>query len=601
MEYHYTISPTNFVTLPEEAQKKKMGEFFDILRVARKPIRIRLARKILPVPVDGQSVGMPILQLYLSSEEPLNHVFESLRYEYTADLGGHPEMKIVEERWRHLVVDPGDGSKYVAKCLTLRQVPYELPWAWISTGIFPACHEISIWISPMSHQKAMSYVRKKKDLVHEAAIRSRSAAEEYEKLERAEQSMRHTHTGLFRCRVVCVILARDVKGLRAASKALHSAAGMHGGRFSAQVARQGAMLAEGWGKELTFDLGSMSCLYSMVSGDMLEVPNGLVLGINTDSGAPVIFDFERRSNYNMAILGTSGSGKSFTAKMVLRRLLERHPESLCFVIDPMGEYHDIAGDLGLERMQLTGDEELGLDPFRLLDPADAADILGSVTRAPEEVVKQFRKFSDKIHSIGELYEVLDDESKRWLDDLVDGPLSRMVRGKPRISDRMVISMKKADGKPHEIMLLVLALNKVWRRIEEMPQHVQKIVLLDEAWLLFKMEGADKYVEQIVRMGRKRNVRFIFVSQNVDDIAKDRGGSSRIVDNIETKILMNMEEEAADSAARVLGLSPQEVHRVKSSDPGHAILMTKRYRMHVRFEASEAERTLFDTRPRGGQA
>ena len=46
------------------------------------------------------------------------------------------------------------------------------------------------------------------------------------------------------------------------------------------------MLVEGWGKTLTFDLGSTSCLYSMISGDMLEVPNGLVLGINTDSGAP---------------------------------------------------------------------------------------------------------------------------------------------------------------------------------------------------------------------------------------------------------------------------------------------------------------------------
>ena len=600
LSYHYTVTPTNFVTLPEQKQRKKLGEFFDLLRVISKPIRIRLARKMLTIPVDGQMVGMPILQLYVSSGEPLNHIFDALRYEYTADIGGHRQIRILREGWRHMDVDIGDGAAAVAKCFTLRRLPYEIAWGWIATGIFPACHEVNIWIEPVQHRDALEGIRKRKELVYESSLHSKSAAAEYEKLERAETSMRQNHSGLFRCRVVCILVAPDLRGLRTAIRELRNAASIQGGEFCTQMARQGAMLAEGWGKTLTFDLGSMSCLYSMVSGDMLEVPNGLVLGINTDSGAPVIFDFQKRTNYNMAIIGTSGSGKSFTAKMILRRLLEKHPESLCFVIDPMGEYHDIAPELGLDRIQITGDAELGLDPFKLLEPADAADILGGVTRAPEDVVKQFRRFSDKVGSVDELYDILADnpDSQKWLDDLVDGPLARMMRGIPKMSDRLVISMRKADGKPHEIMLLVLALSRVWKRIEAMPQNVQKIILLDEAWMIFKMEGAQKYIEQIVRMGRKRNVKFLFVSQNVDDIARDRGGASRIVDNMETKILLNMEEEATDSAAKILNLSPHEASRIKSFDPGNAILLTKRYRLHVRFEPSGEERTLFDTSPPG---
>ena len=598
--YHYTVTPTNFVTLPEQKQRKKLGEFFDLLRVISKPIRIRLARKMLTIPVDGQMVGMPILQLYVSSGEPLNRIFDALRYEYTADIGGHGQIRILREGWRHMDVDVGDGAAAVAKCFTLRRLPYEIAWGWIATGIFPACHEVDIWIEPVRHRDALEGIRKRKELVYESSLRSKSAAAEYEKLERAETSMRQNHSGLFRCRVVCILVAPDLRGLKAAVRELRNASSIQGGEFCTQMAGQAAMLAEGWGKTLTFDLGSMSCLYSMVSGDMLEVPNGLVLGINTDSGAPVIFDFQKRTNYNMAIIGTSGSGKSFTAKMILRRLLEKYPESLCFVIDPMGEYHDIASELGLDRIQITGDAELGLDPFKLLEPADAADILGGVTRAPEDVVKQFRRFSDKVGSVDELYDILADNpgSQKWLDDLVDGPLARMMRGTPKMSDRLVISMRKADGKPHEIMLLVLALSRVWKRIEAMPQNVQKIILLDEAWMIFKMEGAQKYIEQIVRMGRKRNVKFLFVSQNIDDIARDRGGASRIVDNMETKILLNMEEEATDSAAKALNLSPHEASRIKSFDPGNAILLTKRYRLHVRFEPSREERTLFDTSPPG---
>ncbi len=596
--YHYTVTPTNFVTLPEEKQRKKLGEFFDLLRVIQKPIRIRLARKVLTIPVDGRMVGMPILQLYVSSMDPLNGIFEALRYEYTADLGGHRDMRILEENWRDVVVDLGGGAKGVAKCFTLRQLPYELPWAWIATGIFPSCYEVVIWIEPVAHAEALKHMRKRKELVYESAIRSKTSAQEYEKLERAEESMRKTHSGLYRCRVICIVLGSDKKNLRRAVKEFRNSVSVGGGQFSTQIAKQGAMLERGWGKTLAFDLGSMSCLYSMVSGDMLEVPNGLVLGINTDSGAPVIFDFQKRTNYNVAIIGTSGSGKSFTAKMILRRLLEKYPDSLCFVIDPMGEYYDIAPELNLDRIQITGDDELGFDPFKLLEPADAADILGNVTRAPEYIVKQFRRFSDKVGSVDELFEMLKDdpESRKWLDDLVDGPLSKMMRGMPSISDRLVISMRKADGKPHEIMLLILALNKVWKRIEEMPQNTQKIVLLDEAWMLFKMDGAEKYIEQIVRMGRKRNVKFLFISQNVDDIAGSHGGANRIVDNMETKILLNMEEEATDGAARILGLSPQEVSRIKSFEPGNAILLTKKYRLHVKFEPSEQEKKVFNTSP-----
>ena len=597
-QYHYTVTPSNFVTLPESKQKKKLGEFFDILRIIQKPIRIRLARKILTVPVGGKMIGMPILQIHISSSESLGAVFESLHYEYTVDIGRHTELRIIEERWRDMVVDPGNGTRATAKCFTLNRLPYELPWAWIATTIFPLCYEVIMWIEPVPHEASLKQIRKKRELLHESASRSRSAAQEYEKLERAEESVRRTNSGLFHCRVICVLLGWNNKDLKNAIKAFRNAASISGCQFATQAARQGAMLRIGWGKTLTFDLGSMSCLYSMVSGDMLEVPNGLVLGINTDSGAPVIFDFQKRTNYNVAIIGTSGSGKSFTAKMILRRILEKYPDSLCFVIDPMGEYYDIAHVFGLERIQITGSDELGFDPFKLLEPADAADILGAVTKAPEDVVKQFRKFSDKVNSIDQMYGALEEDpaSQKWLADLVDGPLARMMRGKPQISDRLVISMRKADGKPHEIMLLILALNKVWKRIEEMPQEMQKIVVLDEAWLLFKMKGAAKYIEQIVRMGRKRNVKFLFISQNVDDIAESRGGANRIVDNIETKILLNLEEESADSAAAVLGLSPQEQTRIKTFGQGHAILITKKYRLHVRFEPSEQEKKEFDTSP-----
>lgn len=593
MEHHYTVTPGNFATLPEAEQKKKVGAFLELLRSMTGPARVTLSRKVLTVPVGGRQTGMPVLQVRVSSREPLGRALESLRYEYAEELGARG-TRAAREHLGCVEIEAGGGRAW-ARCLTLASVPRELPWGWLATTVFPACHEASAWIEPVPHAEALSRVRRRRDLVYEASLRSREAADEYAALGRAEESMRASRAGLYRCRVVCTVASRERSGLKGAVRVLREAASASGAAFAWQRGMQGAML-EGWGRPLEFDLGSMSCLYPFVSGDMLEVPNGLALGINADSGAPVIFDFARRANYSMAIIGTSGSGKSFTAKMVLSRLLARHPDSLCFVIDPMGEYHRIAPALGLERMRLTGGGSLGLDPFRLLAPADAADILGRVTRAPEDVVKQFRRFSDRVGSVGQLHGSLDPASRRWLDDLVEGPLAGLMRGEPRFSDRLVMSMRRADGKPHEAMLLVLALARVWRRIEEMPPGAQKIVVLDEAWMLFKMEGAARYVEQIVRMGRKRNVLFLFVSQNVGDVSGEGGGAPRIIDNMETKVLMSMEEDAADESARVLGLSDEECSRLKSFEPGHAILITKKHRLHVRLEPSAAELELFDTSP-----
>lgn len=593
MEHRYTVTPGNFATLPEAEQKRKVGRFLGLLRAMTRPARLTLSRKTLSVPVGGSEKGMPVLQVRIASAEPLGAALESLRYEYAEDLGG-AGAEAAREHLDCLEMEPGGPGRW-ARCLTLASVPRELPWGWLATRVFPACHEASVWVEPVPHAKALSRVRRRRDLVADAAARSREAADEHAALGRAEESMLASRSGLYRCRTVCTVRAPERRELKAAARALREAASASGAVFAWQRGMQRAMLG-GWGRPLEFDLGSMSCMYPFVSGDMLEVPNGLVLGINADSGAPVIFDFARRSNYSAAVVGTSGSGKSFTAKMVLSRLLARHPDSLCFVIDPMGEYHDIAPSLGLERVRLTGGGSLGLDPFRLLPPADAADVLGRVTRAPEDVVKQFRRFSDRVRSVGQLHAELDPDSRRWLDDLVEGPLAGLMRGEPRFPDRLVMSMRRADGKPHEAMLLVLALARVWKRIEEMPQRSQKIVLLDEAWMLFKMEGASRYVEQIVRMGRKRNVIFLFVSQNVGDVSGRQGASPRIIDNMETKILMSMEEDAADESARVLGLSEQECSRLKSFEPGHALLITKKHRLHVRLEPSARERELFDTSP-----
>ena len=405
-----------------------------------------------------------------------------------------------------------------------------LPAAWIHS-VFSACSRIDIYISPIRQDKAIKLMDSKSKLLYEGATKSKKVLDEYTKVDAIKTALQKSETSIFHVIVNCTIIGSTKKELKKAVKDFRKNSSITGGKFSSPMSKQAAMISNGWGAKLTMDIGSTAILYAFVSADMLEIPNGVVLGINVNTGAPVIYDPAKRTNYNFAIIGKSGSGKSFTVKILLKRLLEKYPDAFCFVIDPMGEYYSIASYLGLDAIQITESKEFGFDPFNMLESLDAVDILGQATKAPDKVIKLWRSLLAKdIKNIQELHDNSDEEAKRYLVDLVKGPLSTIMKGDPKMTDKMIISMKGTGTEEHTVLILLMALNKAWKRITQLPPAKQKILLIDEGWMLFKMHGAEKYIDMIVRMGRKLNVKFIFVSQKVEDLANEKGGYGRIIDN-----------------------------------------------------------------------
>ena len=147
----------------------------------------------------------------------------------------------------------------------------------------------------------------------------------------------------------------------------------------------------------------------------------------------------------------------------------------------------------------------------------------------------------------------------------------------------------------DTLTLLLVLNKIWKRLEELPKERMKIVVIDEAWLMSKMPGAMDRVESIARMGRKMNIKFVFISQNVDDIAKDRGAETKLVDNIATKIIMRLETQAMKNAKDVLNMTDAETDMLTQFSPGQGMIFTERQRVSAQFEATREETlNYFDT-------
>ena len=92
----------------------------------------------------------------------------------------------------------------------------------------------------------------------------------------------------------------------------------------------------------TFDRGSMATVFPFVNADA-GMDTGIPIGINKQTGLPVIFDNFSSSltNYNMIIFGKSGSGKSVTIKTIMARsAILMGVENL--VLDAEGEYVVVA-------------------------------------------------------------------------------------------------------------------------------------------------------------------------------------------------------------------------------------------------------------------
>ncbi|WP_316505588.1 VirB4 family type IV secretion system protein [Nitrosopumilus sp.] len=613
-EYSYAIIPTNFVNLSVENQTKKIGQFLDILRVIEDRIKITISKKMMSIIIEAQPRVMPVMQVHLESMEPLSDTLEQIKLEYIAG-ERPPSLKIKKEFFNGLELveiqkqtDDDNNSNDIttesetihAKCYCLYGLPATRYASWI-VSIFSACSQVQIWMNPVDERDAAVRLNRFKSVIAEDSKINHSSAKLHEKADATLKLLDRQETGLYECIINCTVAATDKKKLKEAETKFKETTKREKGSFTVVPSKQAAVLLEGFGKKLTFDLGSCAILYAFSSGDMLEIPNGVPLGRNIYSKGPVIFDIGKRTNYNIAVIGTSGSGKSFTTKILLNRLNQKFPDSHVYVIDPTNEYGKIAEFFGMDTLNITNSkEELGLDPFQILDAQDAADILSEITKAPDTTRIQFQKWCDKASSTKEFHEILPEKDRAYLDHLIDGPLSRVMSGLPKLNTqkRIIVSMEGgATATDSEAMILVLLLNKIFKICHDLPVTTRKILVIDEAWRMFKMPRTAKYIDMIVRMGRKLNIMFVFISQRVEDISEEsQGGIGKIIDNIATKIMLGLNEQAAEKAKEVLNLSEKETENLKRFSKGQALFLTGEHRVFTKFEPTAQEKEMFDTTP-----
>ena len=323
-----------------------------------------------------------------------------------------------------------------------------------------------------------------------------------------------------------------------------------------------------------------------------------------------MFDPHLRMNQNIVVIGKSGSGKSFTSKIFISRLMQKHKNLAFYIIDPENEYGEVGRLLGAEVLDITTDKKLGLDPVQIFaDNKDtAAGILADLSGIEDNrSYQELRTIVGVSQDILDVYQNSPSDLKDRLAPFVTGPDSFLTVGEPqKFSERMVFNLSALHRQlaPTQRRSLtfqaanILIFSKIWQMLDNtqfLPLHIPKLVVVDELWLYTSMPASASFLEGVSRRGRKRNVILLLNSQRLADVIENQSGKA-VIENCATKALLRQDESAIRLAGETIGLSPAEMETLLELGPGQGLIVTDDIHVPVDFVATKDEYAVFTTKP-----
>ena len=402
--------------------------------------------------------------------------------------------------------------------------------------------------------------------------------------------------------------------------------------------------------------GAAGC-YPFTSYEMCD-DNGILLGVNKYNSSLIIVDIFNSAVYknaNMAILGTSGAGKTFTMQLMALRM--RRKGIPIFIIAPLKghEFHRACANVGGEFIQVSPASPhcINVMEIRQVDRSVSALLDGpdiTLSELAEKIQRLHIFFSllipDMTHEerqlldeamihtynakgithdndsladpecpgkyrempvLGDLYKVLkkSNDTQR-----LANILNRLVNGSASTFNQQtnvslqnkytVLDISSLTGDLLTVGMFV-ALDFVWDRAKE-DRTEEKTIFIDECWQLLSGAGATgtrlagDFVLEIFKTIRGYGGSAVCASQDLNDFFNLDGGrfGKGIINNSKTKIILNLEDEEAVRVQDALHLSDAEVMEITHFERGNGLISTNSNNIMVEFKASPLEKELITT-------
>jgi len=373
----------------------------------------------------------------------------------------------------------------------------------------------------------------------------------------------------------------------------------------------------------------LSSLFPFVSFD-LTADRGILFGINRHNSSLVLFDRFSLENYNSVTFATSGSGKSYAAKLEILRSLMFDTEVI--VIDPEREYEYMAEATGGRYFNISLTSEHHINPFDLPIPQEdesPADILRSNIVS---LVGLFRIMlsgltpeEDAIvdRAISETYALKDITGDTDFSNMEAPLLSdfQMVLSGMEGSESLVQRLSKyTEGtwagfinKPTNVdinkkfvvfsvrdmedelkpVAMYIVTHYIWNAVRK--NLKKRLLVIDEAWWMMKAEDTASFLFGLAKRGRKYYLGLSTITQDVEDFLKSPYGAPMLT-NSALQFLMKQSAASIEVVQRTFNLSDEEKYLLLESNVGEGIFFAGRKHIAIKVIASYTEDQIITSDP-----
>lgn len=401
---------------------------------------------------------------------------------------------------------------------------------------------------------------------------------------------------------------------------------------------------------------TIAAMYPFIFDSIKDPGLSTLLGVDFSGGVILFNQFlykikkeNNRNNANLIILGTSGSGKSTAAKLMIRSHLRNG--SKLVMIDPEGELEEMTKKYDGDFIDLGKGGEYGMiNPLEVVVDADEEEMaqgLGyTVLTRTIQTVKAFLKYYDPSITedvVNMFSEILQETYKRFGIDFnsdftrfksndfptfsdvyttIKGKLMSMTE---KTQERNVMEILELKVRPiinelryyfdghttispttnfivfniRELMnadtnirnaLFFNILKYAWGLT--LDKRINTVLMVDEAHVLLSggnTLGAD-FLAQIQRRSRKYNTGTIIITQQPTDFSDPSviTQGKAIFDNASYYLVMGLKKQAAEDLSKLIDLNDNEKESIKRYNQGEALFICGSKRMRINIIATEQE-------------
>ena len=407
---------------------------------------------------------------------------------------------------------------------------------------------------------------------------------------------------------------------------------------------------------------TIAAMYPFIFDSIKDPGLSVLLGVDFSGGVILFNQFlyqirkeNNRNNANMIILGTSGSGKSTAAKLLLRT----HIRNGCQIvaIDPENELEEMTKTFGGDVVDIGKGGEYGLiNPLEVIidaddeeisqglgytvltrtlqslrafmkyyDPSIEEDVLNMFSEIVQDTYKRFGidfntdfskftsadypTFSDVYATIkGRLMSLTEQTREKDIIQTLELKIRPLIKelkfyfdGKTTItadSDFMVFNIKEFMNSDTNIRnaLFFNVLKYAWGLC--LDADVNTILMVDEAHVLLgtnNEQGAD-FLAQVQRRARKYNTGTIIITQQPSDFSSPAiiTQGKAIFDNSSYYLVMGLRKQAVEDLSLLIDLNENEKDSIKRYSQGEALFVCGNRRMRINVVVTQEELESFGT-------